>query len=332
MERCCICGRDLPNKYAVAARCVSDGCGRVFCHLHARNGNRRCPSHGWKGDDPAGPSDFRAGLTMPGNSSRSETTVETPPTAMPTTEPPATPESAASAESRIREWARKHLTAAQAKKVMEATVRIAGKAGKAAAALVARLRNERSPDDMLKTIDESLAANQARSKPLAAKSESLYQEIAKKKKAYEAAPPARKRLLELELRNLLAEYKAVERELTAFFDNEHSLQVVRGRLLELLALGMRKLGEEAVDTLAEEIEEAMAESEGVRDAVRDLDRAGKRRERESDRESFADALAGFEAEETATQPSAPEPVPEKQAAVPAPVRQKARDGAEAADL
>jgi hypothetical protein len=314
MECCCICGKDLPNKYAVAGSCAAAGCAARFCALHWRGGNRRCPAHGWEGDAPSGPSDFRAGLATPEGGSPAVAAPEEKP-AMPVTDPAApaaaTPQPPAT-ESGIREWARKHLTAEQAKKVMAATIQFAGKAGKAAAALVARLRNERSPDDMLKAIDESLAANQAKSKPLTEKSERLYQEIAKKKKTYEAAPPARKKLLELELRNLMAEYKGVERELTAFYDNEHALNVVRGRLLELMAHGMRKLDEGLVDTLADDIEEAVEDAEGVRDAVRDLDKAGKRRERESDQESFAEALAGFDAaagEKPAEAPETPATAP-----------------------
>jgi DNA repair exonuclease SbcCD ATPase subunit len=210
---------------------------------------------------------------------------------MANTEPPA-----ATNESRIREWARKNLTVEQAKKVMSATMELAGKAGQAASALLARLRNARTPEEMLKAIDETLAANKGKSQPLTEQADKLYQSIAARKKAYEAAPPARKKLMELELRNMMAEYKALERELTAFYDNEHSLNVVRGRLLELMAHGMRKLDESLIDTLTDDIEEAVEDAEGVRDAVRDLDKAGPRRERESDKESFADSLAGFETE------------------------------------
>jgi hypothetical protein len=185
---------------------------------------------------------------------------------------------------------------------MHATVEFASKAGKAASGLAARLRNEKNPGDMLTAIDASLAANKAKSQPLTERSEALYTDIAARKKVYEAAPPARKKLLELELRNRLAEYKAVERELTAFYDNEHSLNVVRGRLLELMAHGMRKLDEADIDRLTDAIEDVIDDAEGVRDSVRDLDKAGPRRDRDSDQESFADALAGFD--ETPAEPTA----------------------------
>jgi hypothetical protein len=313
----------------MAGACATPGCTAHFCALHWRHGNRRCPVHGWKGDDaPTGPSDFRAGLTPQGATIPSPDTQDGDPAAMSTPEQPAV----ASNESRIREWARKHLTVEQAKKAMLATIDLAGKAGHAAGALIARLRNAKNPDEMLKAIDESLATNKARSQPLAERTETLYKEIAARKKNYEAAPPARKKLLELELRNLLAAYKAAERELTAFYDNEHSLNVVRGRLLELMAHGMRKLDEGAIDKLTDDIEDAVTDAEGVRDAVRDLDKAGPRRERESDQESFADALAGFDTMEA--QPEAPDQAPEveKQVVIPAPERKKTRDDAEAASV
>jgi len=244
---------------------------------------------------------------------------------MATTEQPA-----AANESRIREWARKNLTVEQAKKVMHATIELAGKAGHAASAILARLRNAKNPEEMLKTIDETLAANKGKSQPLTERAEKLYQDITARKKAYEAAPPARKKLLELELRNMLAEYKAAERELTAFYDNEHSLNVVRGRLLELMAHGMRKLDESLIDTLTDDIEEAVADAEGVRDAVRDLDKAAPRRERESDQESFADALAGFDAPATVdAEQAAPEKPTAEQPASNAP--RKASVAAEPAE-
>jgi hypothetical protein len=328
MSTCCICQKTLPNKYAVAGTCETGDCAAVFCGLHWTAGNRLCPQHGWRGEPPTGPSDFRAGLTSPagvadgagaseGNKKESS--------AM------GTPEQPAASESRIREWARTHLTAEQAKKVMHATVAFAAQAGKAASGLAARLRNEKNPGDMLTAIDASLAANTAKSQPLTERSEAIYTDIAARKKVYEAAPPARKKLLELELRNRLAEYKAVERELTAFYDNEHSLNVVRGRLLELMAHGMRKLDEADIDRLTDAIEDVVDDAEGVRDSVRDLDKAGPRRDRDSDQESFADALAGFddEAPTAATEPATAAPLPEAvRARAPQPARKEAEPAEE----
>lgn len=285
MTKCCICQRDLPNKYAIAGKCLEDSCNHVFCSLHWRAGNQRCTEHGWRGGMPRQLDDFQK---ISSNEVEKNQIMKAEEMTM------STPEQNQTNESRIREWARTHLTVEQAKKVMQTTVDFATRTGRAASALVARLRNEKSPDDMLKAIDESLAANKEKSRPLAERAELLYKNIAQRKKVYESAPPARKKLLELELRNMMAEYKGAERELTAFYDNEHSLNVVRGRLLELMAHGMRRLDESVIDKLVDDIEDVVTDAEGVRDAVRDLDKSGKRRERESDQEAFADALAGFE--------------------------------------
>ena len=37
-EKCCICGRELPNRWAVAKRETVDGVERCYCALHAGDG------------------------------------------------------------------------------------------------------------------------------------------------------------------------------------------------------------------------------------------------------------------------------------------------------
>jgi len=103
MQTCCICQKTLPNKYAVAGVCETDGCTAAFCALHWDSGNCRCPAHGWRGEPPKGPSDFRAALTPPAGGADGANRKETPDMA--------TPEQPLTNESRIREWARTRLTA-----------------------------------------------------------------------------------------------------------------------------------------------------------------------------------------------------------------------------
>jgi len=37
MAQCCICGKALPNKYAVAGRCEDAACDRPFCQALRQN-------------------------------------------------------------------------------------------------------------------------------------------------------------------------------------------------------------------------------------------------------------------------------------------------------
>jgi len=50
---CCICGKELPNRYSVAGVCGEPDCRASFCGLHWRRGNRRCQAHGYDETNPA---------------------------------------------------------------------------------------------------------------------------------------------------------------------------------------------------------------------------------------------------------------------------------------
>ena len=282
MPNCCICGRPLPNRYAIAGTCEEDGCDAAFCALHWNNGNRKCGQHGWK------PSGLLAGneVRSPEVGKEGKKVIEG--------EASAVPGDVVSGEREIREKAKRFLTAEQAKGIVRSVAEFAGKMGRAASSLVMKIKNANSPETLLTSIDASLEANRTQRAPLMARADALFAEIAAKKKVYQSAPPARKKLLELELKSLLSEYKGIERQMTAFFENENTLNTVRGRILELMALGMRKIDERTIDRLTDDIEEAVGEQEDVAGAVRDLDKAGKRRESESDQESFESALADFD--------------------------------------
>lgn len=163
--------------------------------------------------------------------------------------------------------------------------------------LVKKLKKDKSPEAMLKTIEDSLAANQQRREGLNGRIERLHGEIVEKKKAYAAASPARKRILEHELASAIAQYKAAERELTVLLENERVLAQVKGRMMEVASYGMAGVSEVQIDELIDDVEDAVASAEGRIDAARDLEKAGKRRERESDREGFLADLEQFGEEE-----------------------------------
>lgn len=212
-------------------------------------------------------------------------------------------EPAAEDESEIRERARTELTPQARESVLKQVAAFAVTLGKGASALVDRIRGVKDPNAALTALDEQLAANRARREPLASRYEKLYVEIAAKKKVYLAAPPARRRILELELKGLIAEYQGLERQLAVYFENERMISTVRGRTLELTAMGLRKISEADIDKLTDDIEDAVGDQEGVADAMRDLEKAGKRHDA-GDADAFADALAGFD-ETAAEVPSEP---------------------------
>ena len=290
MPACCICGKELPNRYAIAARCQEPGCEAVFCTLHAATWNSRCPAHGGAETSPLHAADMASG-----ESRNQEPESPSPQTAEPSTRQPDTPMSTENPtpDEALVQDAKAKLPAPRLKGILSSVGDFAAKAGKLAGDLVRRIRNEKDPEEMLKTLDASLAANKERREPVLARNAALAAEISAKKKVYAAAAPARKKMLELELRNLLAEYKANERQLTALFENEHSLTVVRGRLLEQVALGMQALKEDDIDRLTDDIEDAVSDAENISDAVRDLDKAGRRHDRD-DADAFADELAAFD--------------------------------------
>ena len=260
-EQCCICGRELPNRWAVAGRCEADGCGAAFCALHWHNGNRLCKTHGWKTMETKKMDERKDAVVEP--------------------------------EAEIRERSKTEMTPQAKESVVRKVAAFAVTLGKGAASLVDRMRGVRDPDAAISALDAQLAANRERREPLAARSEKLYGEIAAKKKVYLAAPPARKKILELELKSLISEYQSLERQLAVYFENERVISTVRGRTLELTAMGLRKISEKDIDALTDKIDDAAGDAEDVTGALHDLERAGKRRDSE-DPDAFADALAGFD--------------------------------------
>jgi DNA repair exonuclease SbcCD ATPase subunit len=162
---------------------------------------------------------------------------------------------------------------------------------------------------MIDSFDAALEANRSRREPLRARYEALFAEIASKKKIWASSPPARRKILELELRALLSEYQGLERQLTAYFENERTLVTVRTRVEEIVALEMRKVSERQIDRLTDKLDDAVEDAEDANGAISDLEKAGARRE--GDSASLEEALAGFDLDDPASAgiPDAPAAVP-----------------------
>ena len=190
--------------------------------------------------------------------------------------------------------------------------------GKSAGTLAKKLSGIKSTDEALREIEAQIAENRARREPVAKRYDELYKLIVSKKKLYQAAPPARKKILEMELKGAIAEYQSLERQMAAYLNNETILTKVKGRMCELVAMNLKSVSENQIDKLTDKIEDAADEAENLDGAIADLDKAGVRREREDT--SFEDTLAAFddelpgaayEAAESATSAAEPSSVGER---------------------
>lgn len=257
---CHICGVTLPNKWAIARRGTVNGMERCYCHLHANEDFNRKPVS----ERPDMKGDQMDKTTKAVSAALEQEIV-----------------AKASSERVKGAWS--------------ACASLAGKLGGGVKALWAKIRPDRSPVAMLATLNESQAGNRARLDELKPSLDRIYNEIVAKKKEYQIAAPVRQRLLKIELQTLMARYKGLEREFAILCENERSLEMVKGRFLEVLAYGLRgKLDADMVDRLAVDIEDKADEAEDVQDALGDLERAGRRTERTPD--DFDAELAGFDGE------------------------------------
>lgn len=289
-KTCCICGRVLPTKYAVAGRCEGDGCEAVFCSLHWHNGNRRCREHGW----------VPGGLLAPLVQTKEETFQKEK-----TMSDQKTMDQDAAQSADLGKQA-EALPAAQKQSILKQIGEFAVRIGAGAGTLAKKLAGIRSPEEAMKAINGQLDENRQRREPLTKRYEELYRIIVVKKRDFQSAPPARKRILEMELRSAIAEYQTVERQIAAYLKNETVLVKVRGRMDELVAMSLKAVSEKDIDKLTDRIEDAANESDDIAGAIGDLDKAGVRQEAESD--DLADVLSGFGDElpaEPALDPAAP---------------------------
>lgn len=181
------------------------------------------------------------------------------------------------------------------KKAWTECAALAGKLGGGIKALWAKIHPDRSPEAMLSALNENMEGNKRRLDELKPELERVYREIVAKKKDYQSAPPARQRLLKIELQSLMSQYKSHEREFAILSENERSIVAVKGRFLEVLAYGLRgKINVDMVDRLSDDLDDKAEEAEDIQDALGDLERAGRRKERGDD--NFDAELAGFDGE------------------------------------
>lgn len=255
---CCICQRKLPNTWAVARREVVDGAERCYCHLHA--------TEHFKGK-PAGKTPETKGDDMD--------------------------ESKRALSAAQEQEIVSNASSERVKGAWSACAALAGKLGGGVKALWAKIHPDRSPAAMLATLNDNQSGNRRRIDELKPELDGVYREIVAKKREYQSSAPVRQRLLKVELQTLMTRYKGLEREFSILCENERSIEMVKGRFLEMLAYGLRgKLDAGMVDHLADDIDDKADEAEDIQDALGDLERAGKRTDRDAG--DFDAELADFD--------------------------------------
>ena len=213
-EKCCICGRELPNRWAIGKREVVDGIERCYCAFHAGEGVK-------------------------------PKTVKK--------EKPMQEDTLSAAEAKEQQIV-KSASVEYAKKAWAECSALALKLGGGAKTLWSKIHPDRSPAAMLATMNENQASNKKRIDEVKPELDRVYKEIVTKKKEYASASPVRQRLLKTELQTLMTKYKGLEREFNILCENERSIEAVKGRFLEVLAHGLRgKLNAEMVERLTDDI-------------------------------------------------------------------------------
>lgn len=251
---------ELPNRWAIGRIETVDGAPRHYCHLHANMDFGKKNEKELKNKENEAMSENKDAAA----SEKEQTLVRS-----------------ASGELARKAWA-------------ECST-LAAKLGGGVKLLWGKVNPDRSPEAMLAALDGDLSANRSRLDGMKPVLDGVYRDIVTKKREYQGAAPVRQRLLKIELQTLMARYKSLEREFTILSENERSMEMVRGRFLEVLAYGLRgKLNVGMVDRLTDDIDSHAEDAEEIQDALGDLERAGRRTERAAD--DFDSELADFEGE------------------------------------
>lgn len=280
--KCCVCGINLPNKWAVAKSENVDGVELFYCHLHANE------SYAKKLKDKN--TELEVGEKKERQNEETETQ-ERKEKGDSMDQGKEKPKDASAKEQEIVKNASGDLV----KKAWNECASLVGRLGGGIKSLWAKVNPDRSPAAMLEVLNKDLAANATRLEEMKPQLDQVYSQIVAKKKEYQSAAPVRQRLLKIELQTLMARYKGLEREFTILSENERSIEMVKSRFLEVLAYGKRgKLDVSMVDRLTDDIEDKVDDAEDIQDALGDLENAGRRKDRSSD--DFDSELAGFDGE------------------------------------
>lgn len=234
MKQCCICGKMLPNKYAIGGACEHPDCADVFCRYHWSLGHRHCIKHGGSHELPKNDNKYEQDDTLeniPMNESNTASEAES---------------KAAKGSSFLGK-----LTSG-VKSIKKAIIK--------------------DPHEKLMKIEKELKGYEANRVKLIAELEEIDKQIIAKKKLYVAAPPFKKSILKSELETLLAQHANYERRIKTVLNNEKALSNYVSRIKEMEDIKDIPIKEVDVDILTGKLEDAVDDSVGIGDALKDLDK------------------------------------------------------------
>jgi hypothetical protein len=250
---CCVCGIALPNRYARAGRCGESGCEALFCDLHWRRGNRRCPAHGWKPQDDSPPGGASVGEWAKVEKVEKDAENEEEPSAM--------------EKSNV------------------------GKVRAALQWMKSKLWKDSGA--MRRNLEERLAANRGEVEKNDAEERRLYEAVCAAKAEYVKAAPVRQGKLKMDLTALVARHKSCLAAREILLENDAVLTKALAAMAKVATYDGRGLSARDLDRIMDEVERSSEDADHVALAVGELDTAGKRTVRLAEAFDLNDELAGY---------------------------------------
>lgn len=253
MKQCCICGKILPNKYAIGGACEHPNCSDVFCRYHWSLGHRKCLNHG--GTREIVEVQQKKEQELPQEDNAMNETNETP-----QAQEPKSPSFMDRLTSGV-------------KSIKKALIK--------------------DPQEELNKYENALKGFEEKRERLIAELDEVDRQIIAKKKQYATAPAFRKTILKAELERLITLHSNYERRIQAILTNEKNISSVISRTMEKDDILELPVKEKDVDKLIDKLEIAVDDSIGIGDAVSDLNKVNGVTSKSMDSDAFDEMLDMF---------------------------------------
>ena len=148
-------------------------------------------------------------------------------------------------------------------------LRILKKLGVGSKTFLGRLKRDHSPGEILNTIEQQKKEHAQRRIETSEELKSLYNEIVSKKRDREETCSVSRETLDVELKNLLTEYKVLERQLAVCLENERLLEQLEDLFMDCLAYDMRRIDEKQVDLFNKYLKDKKREKKDARSRAPD---------------------------------------------------------------